>query len=196
MEQLQNLKRRPNAAKQLFRGTPVDDEPEFLPEEEQEELIESLRAANDKANDWFKFVLLAFSGMEIFTHLVFAAYAWYRRASKPGSFPDQDEDPSQFFRDSISPVAATLFSLISFAIGMAIIKDTTQIGRDSLLVWTSVSVIPLFLMMGATVFSFELLWWSMPLLLQIVDLTSLWVMQSPDEEIIRLENSQYKLKGA
>ncbi|KAK3812640.1 MAG: hypothetical protein JOS17DRAFT_762223 [Linnemannia elongata] len=196
MEQLQNLKRRPNATKQLFRGPPVDDEPDFLPEEEQEQLIESLRAANDNANDWFKFVLLAFSVMEIFTHLAFVAYTWYRRASKPGSFPDHHEDPSQFFRDSTSPVAATLFSLISFAIGMAIIKDTTRIGRDSLLVWTFVSVTPLVLMMGATELSFELLWWSMPLLLQIVDLTSLWVMQSPDEEIIRLENSQYKLKGA
>ncbi|KAF9545055.1 hypothetical protein EC957_011296 [Mortierella hygrophila] len=196
MEQLQNLKRRPNATKQLFRGPPLDDEPDFLPEEEQEELIESLRVANDNANDWFKFILLAFSVMEIFTHLAFAAYAWYKRASKPGSFPDHYEDPTQFFRDSTSPVAATLFSLISFGIGMAIIRDTTRIGRDSFLVWTFVSVTPLFLMMGAPEFSFELLWWSMPLLLQIVDLTSLWIMQSPDEEIIRLENSQYKLKGA
>lgn len=33
MEQLQNLKRRPNATKQLFRGPLVDDEPDFLPEE-------------------------------------------------------------------------------------------------------------------------------------------------------------------
>ncbi|KAF9156856.1 hypothetical protein BG015_000034 [Linnemannia schmuckeri] len=196
MEQLQNLKRRPNATKQLFKGPLVDDESDFLPEEEQEELIESLRAANDNANDWFKFVLLAFSVMEIFTHLAFATYAWYSRVSKSGSFPDHHENPSQFFRESTSPAAATMFSLISFAIGMTIIKDTTRIGRDSLLVWTFVSVTPLVLMMGATEFSFELLWWSMPLLLQIVDLTSLWIMQSPDEEIIRLENSQYKLKGA
>ncbi|KAG0271617.1 hypothetical protein BGZ95_000560 [Linnemannia exigua] len=163
---------------------------------EQEELIESLRQANDNANDWFKFVLLAFSVMEIITHLAFASYAWYRRASKPGSFPDHHEDPSQFFRDSTSPAAATVFSLISFAIGMAIIKDTAKIGRDSILVWTFVSVTPLVLMRRATEFSFELLWWSMPLLLQIVDLTSLWIMLSPDEEIMGLEKSQYKLKGA
>ncbi|KAF9095344.1 hypothetical protein BGX29_009079 [Mortierella sp. GBA35] len=196
MEQLQNLKRRPNATKQLFRGPQIDDEPDFLPEEEQEELIESLRTANDSANDWFKFVLLAFSVMEIITHLAFATYTWYRRVSKPGSFPDNHEDPSAIFRDNASPGAATLFSLISFVFGMAIIKDTTRIRRNSLLVWTFISVTPLVLMRGATEFSFELLWWSMPLLLQIVDLSSLWIMQSPDEEIIRLESSQYKLKGA
>ncbi|KAF9920945.1 hypothetical protein FBU30_009072 [Linnemannia zychae] len=129
-------------------------------------------------------------------HLAFATYAWYRRMTRPGLFPDHHDDPSQIFKNNTSPAAATLFSLISFAIGMAIIKDTTRIGRDSLLVWTFVSVMPLVLMKGATEFSFELLWWSMPLLLQIVDLTSLWIMQSPEEEIVRLRDSQYKLKGA
>ncbi|KAF9579631.1 hypothetical protein BGW38_004040, partial [Lunasporangiospora selenospora] len=100
------------------------------------------------------------------------------------------------FHQSASPATATLFSLISFVIGMFMIKDTTRIAKDSLAVWTFVSIVPLVLMYGATEFSFELLWWSMPFLLQIVDLVSLWVMLEPDEAFFKLEESRYKLKGA
>ena len=110
-------------------------------------------------------------------------------------FPDQ-EDPLAAFRQSASPIAATLFSLISFGIGIAIIKDTSRIARDSLAVWTFVSLTPLILMVGVTEFSFELLWWSMPLLLQIVDMASFWIMKDPEEDFFQLEKSQYRLKGA
>lgn len=80
MEQLHILRQRTTSAtKQLFRGPPDTDEPEFLPEDgtnafntfangpcagyvailthtfaEQAELIESLRSSNEKANDQFK----------------------------------------------------------------------------------------------------------------------------------------------
>ncbi|KAF9959843.1 hypothetical protein BGZ72_008617 [Mortierella alpina] len=195
MEQLQHLKKRKSTARDLFRGPQATDELEFLPEEEQEELIESLRISNDRANSSFKLVLLAFSVMEFFIHIAFSVYRWYQSSSQYPHYPDS-QDPSIVFRQSASPATATLFSLISFGIGIFIIKDTTRIARDSLAVWTFVSVTPLLLMAGATDFSFELLWWSMPLMLQVVDLTSLWIMQDPDEAFFKLEKSQYKLKGA
>ncbi|CAO3564823.1 unnamed protein product [Mortierella alpina] len=195
MEQLQHLQKRKSAVRELFRGPQSNDELEFLPEEVQEELIESLRISNDRANSSFKLVLLAFSVMEIFIHIVFSAYSWYKKSSPRPHYPDS-HDPSIVFRQSASPATATLFSLISFGIGMFIIKDTTRIARDSLAVWTFVSVTPLLLMAGAADFSFELLWWSMPLMLQIVDLTSLWIMQDPDEAFFKLDLSRYKLKGA
>ncbi|KAF8927868.1 hypothetical protein BGZ58_010065 [Dissophora ornata] len=123
-------------------------------------------------------------------------YTWYRRSTMSQNPSPDHEDPLATFRQSVSPITATLFSLISFGIGTAIIKDTSRIARDSLAAWTFVSLMPLILMVGATEFSFELLWWSMPLLLQIVDLASLWVMKDPEEDFVQLEKSQYKLKGA
>lgn len=79
---------------------------------------------------------------------------------------------------------------------MAIIKDSSLIRKETLAAWTAVSLVPLALMVGTSEFSFEWLWWSMPLMLQIVDLASLWVMLDPEEEFFSLERSQYKLKGA
>ncbi|KAI1297739.1 hypothetical protein EDD11_006996 [Mortierella claussenii] len=118
------------------------------------------------------------------------------KASMPGlAFPDH-MDPSVAFRQNISPTAATLFSLLSFGAGISIIKDVSLIRRDVLAVWTAVSLVPLVLMAGTTEFSFELMWWSMPLLLQTVDLASLWIMKDPEEDFFQLERSQYKLKGA
>ncbi|KAI8362162.1 hypothetical protein B0O80DRAFT_94149 [Mortierella sp. GBAus27b] len=163
---------------------------------EQEQLIQALRISNQQANDLFKTILQALSILEILTHLAFTTYTWYRRTfSHTSPFPDH-EDPLDAFRHNASPLTATLFSLVSFVMGILLIKDTSRIARDSLIVWTFVSTTPLLLMIGATEFSFELLWWSMPLLLQIVDLASLWVMKDPDESFIELEKSQYKLKSA
>ncbi|GJJ78597.1 hypothetical protein EMPS_10956 [Entomortierella parvispora] len=186
MEQLQKLKRRPNATKSFFRGL-EDEEPEFLAEDEQEELIESLRVSNENANSAFKTILWAFSAMEMISHLAFAAYSWYRRRLSA-------DDHS--FQQSASPTTGTLCSLISFSIGMTLIKDSTLIRRDTLAAWTFASLVPVALMFGTNEFSFEWLWWSMPLLLQIVDLTCLWIMLDPEEELFGLEKSQYKLKGA
>ncbi|KAG0056496.1 hypothetical protein BGZ83_004754 [Gryganskiella cystojenkinii] len=142
----------------------------------------------------FKLILWAFSVMEAASHLVFAAYSWYKQSTF--SEPDSDIPHRGGFQQSASPVTATLCSLISFAIGMAVIKDTKLIRKEILVVWTVASLIPLFLMIGAGDFSFEWLWWSMPLMLQVVDLASLWVMQEPEEEFFGLEQSRYKLKGA
>ncbi|KAG0311302.1 hypothetical protein BGZ99_010274 [Dissophora globulifera] len=172
----------------LFRGPHPDDAPDFMAEDEQEEFIESLRISNDKANDMFKasqLVLLAFSGLEILT--------WYKRSGH--ALPDP-ENPWDAFRESASPMTATVFSLISFSIGIFMIRDASRIARDSVAVWAFVSLTPLVLMARATELSFELLWWSMPLLLQAVDLASLWIMRDPDEDFFQLEKSQYKLKGA
>ncbi|KAG0286515.1 hypothetical protein BGZ98_005041 [Dissophora globulifera] len=181
----------------LFRGPHPDDAPDFMAEDgircatitvDSEEFIESLRISNDKANDMFKasqLVLLAFSGLEILT--------WYKRSGH--ALPDL-ENPWDAFRESASPMTATVFSLISFSIGIFMIRDTSRIARDSVAVWAFVSLTPLVLMARATELSFELLWWSMPLLLQAVDLASLWIMRDPDEDFFQLEKSQYKLKGA
>jgi hypothetical protein len=80
--------------------------------------------------------------------------------------------------------------------GIVMVGNTSRIARNSLAVWTLVSMTPLILMMGATEFSFELLWWSMPLLLQVVDMVSLWIMEDPEAGFLELEKSQYKLKSA
>ncbi|KAF9918938.1 hypothetical protein BX616_003973 [Lobosporangium transversale] len=187
---MDQLKHRSNNTKALFRGQPLSDESQFMAEDEQEQLIESLRKSNEKANDAFKFVLLLFSIMEIFIHLGFTAYAWSRNKSMSGlPLPDNADQ-------SISPGFATIFSLISFFIGIFIIWDMCNISRTVVVGWTFVSSVPLVLMMGSTEFSFELMWWSMPLLLQAVDLASLWIMRDPDEDFLRLEKSQYKLKSA
>lgn len=80
--------------------------------------------------------------------------------------------------------------------GIVMVGNTSRIHRNSLAVWSLASVTPLILMTGATEYSFELLWWSMPLLLQIVDLVSLWIMKDPETGLLELEKSQYKLKSA
>ncbi|KAI7827519.1 hypothetical protein BC939DRAFT_91572 [Gamsiella multidivaricata] len=192
---MDQLKQRTNHTKALFRGPDMSDAPEFLPEEEQEQLIESLRISNERANDMFKIVLQAFSVTEVVIHLAFTTYTWYRRASLAGHPSPDHENPSAAFQ-SISPATATLFSLISFGIGIFIIRDVSLIARDSLAVWTFVSLTPIALMFGRAEFSFELVWWLMPLLLQVVDLASLWVMKDPEEDFLQLEKSQYKLKSA
>lgn len=98
---------------------------------------------------------------------------------------------------SLSPAAGTLFTLISYGISILIIKDTSRITRNNLVGWTVTSVLPIVLaLLGSVAWSFELLWWSMPLMLQALDLASLWIMQDPDEAFVHLEKSQYKLKGA
>jgi len=79
---------------------------------------------------------------------------------------------------------------------MAVIKDANLMRKKILAVWTIFSLVPVFLMIGSGDFSFEWLWWSMPVMLQVVDLASIWVMQEPEEEFFGLEKSRYKLKGA
>jgi len=100
------------------------------------------------------------------------------------------------FQQSASPLTATLCSLISFVVGMRLIKDSSLIRRDTIAAWTVVSLVPVVLMFGTGEFSFEWLWWSMPLMLQGVDLMCLWIMLDPEEDFFGLEKSQYKLKGA
>ncbi|KAK3819935.1 MAG: hypothetical protein J3Q66DRAFT_335873 [Benniella sp.] len=192
---MEKLKHRTSNVRALFQGPQPSDEPDMMPEEEQEQLIETLRISDQQANDFFKFILQAFSAMEILMHLAFTTYMWYRTFSHPSPLPDHD-DLSSEFRQSASPLTATVFSLISFSMGIVMVGNTSRIARNSLAVWTLVSMTPLILMMGATEFSFELLWWSMPLLLQVVDLVSLWIMKDPEAGFLELEKSQYKLKSA
>ncbi|KAG0326666.1 hypothetical protein BG004_002925 [Podila humilis] len=191
MEQLHSLRQRTNnATKQLFRGPVDDDEPEYLAEDEQAELIETLRTSNERANDQFKVRL----NLHIFDilrgHIGFVIYnAWTKTSAHT---PVMDKDLNQ----SISPIAGTFFALMSYVISIWIIQDTTRVNLKNVAGWTVVSTIPIALGLLGAVATFDLLWWSMPLILQVLDLASLWIMQDPTEAFLHLERSQYHLKGA
>ncbi|KAF9423737.1 hypothetical protein BGZ94_008200 [Podila epigama] len=194
MDQLHALRQRTShTTRQLFRGPPAADELEFLAEDEQEELIEALKTSNEKINVSFKLILLGFSAVEMIAHIGFAVYGAWSRTRRYMPVMDKDFQRSQ----SIAPGIGTFFSLASYGIGMLIIHDTKRITRTNLAGWTFISIVPLALaLFGSIEWTFEVLWWSMPLMLQTLDLASLWIMQDPDEAFVRLESSRYKLKGA
>ncbi|KAG9302661.1 hypothetical protein G9A89_007365 [Geosiphon pyriformis] len=161
--EVEGLKRRQNTSTYIL-GT---EEPVLiLDEQEQEQVLETLRAENERANTFFKHILAFFSGMCSVLYFVFlyelTSSGRFSLIPFPTSLPHYSATPF--------PILSTLLCIFALLYSIWILQSqqTTR---------------------------FQL-WWAIPMCILVVESVALYWIRNFEEVFVSLENLKYKLKGA
>ncbi|GAB5585403.1 hypothetical protein Unana1_00303 [Umbelopsis nana] len=205
---MEGIKKRKNPA------TPLEDQSEFLDEQEQERLVSDLRTENEKSNRSIQRGLAGLSVLVSSLYLLYLKELLYppHDLSTP-MIPIPSSDPVT--SETNYPAMAALTSLVSLAFsfyviilnsGLSVIslakslvsKEIEQGNPQSafrvILVNLVVSWIPIIVSYGVS--GKELIFWAIPFFVLLMDLIALQMMDSVNQEFVGLEQAKYKYKGA
>ncbi|KAI9316289.1 hypothetical protein BX666DRAFT_1949181 [Dichotomocladium elegans] len=211
---MEGLQRRLNRSSSSTKNP--EDEAEFLDEQEQDQLVQDLKAQNERSN------LAIQRGMILIGILVSAIYAIFLYdAIFPSSFLSVPRIPIPFNPAPVtlpSPVLAASTSILSlysaiFAFARAVRLSAPEIicfgptpspdrglgtmsARVAGLSAMAALVAPLIALWDGSIPALEFIFWLVPLLVLGMKALAIHMMLQVDSKIIELEKAKYKYKGA
>ncbi|KAG2177816.1 hypothetical protein INT43_003063 [Umbelopsis isabellina] len=205
---MEGIKKRKNPS------TPLEDQAEFLDEQEQERLVSDLRKENEKSNRSIQRGLAGLSILVSSLYLLFLKELIYPAQALavpmipiPSREPITSETNYPGFAATISLVSLALsFYIILLNSGLSVLslaksvvsKDVEQGTPQSasLVVMGNIIVSLIPPLLSYSVSLKELIFWTLPLLVLLMDLLALQMMDNVNQELGGLESSKYKYKGA
>ncbi|CAG8581174.1 7704_t:CDS:2, partial [Ambispora leptoticha] len=157
---------------------------EILDEEEQEQLVISLRRENDRANSFFKGALTLLSGL-LATVTPLLPHA---TPSTTSLIPSTNASGSSF------PLISTLLCIFTLLFSIYILQSR-QSTNILIIFGIVISSFPFLLAMNAEHFM-QKLWWGIPLGNLLINSLALYWIWSSEKNISSLEKLKYRLKGA
>ncbi|CAO3629100.1 unnamed protein product [Cunninghamella echinulata] len=193
------------------------EQPEYLDEEQQEQLLQDLRTQNEKSNLTIQIGLL-FIG--ILLSAIYIVYEYDTYKSRGRIFNNRAIIPFPFLSTPVtsqitSPDLAVTFSLGSISASISMILYTCQVSFSDILSFTPShrgigslhiisalasfvlgSIVPLISMFSVAISWVEVFYWSLPLGMLLMNLGAIRMMKQVEYGFTELELKKYKFKGA